>query len=90
MGIANDGSIFKVLQSFKFIIEIPELAIKIPPTIDISVRRLGLKNPERNPAQRYILPCHKNKTTAAIAIPKPYVDASTIDVTKSRVALVNK
>lgn len=36
MGINKEGNMFKVLQSFIFNILIPELAIKIPPTIEIS------------------------------------------------------
>ena len=70
-GTRSEGSIFIVLQSFIPNIDIPELAISIPPIIDISVRRSGDKNAERNPANKYIEPCQQKRTAAAIAIPTP-------------------
>ena len=89
-GTRRDGSIFNVLQSLIFKIEIPELAIKIPPSKEISVSSSGVKNGSSQVAQRKIEPCQQNNTMAANAMPIPYVDASTVEVTKSNVALVNK
>ena len=51
-GTRSDGSIFSVLQSFIFKIEIPELAIKIPPRREISVSNSGVKNGSNQVAQR--------------------------------------
>lgn len=70
--------------------DIPEQKIKNPPTIDISHIKEALIKFPKNKARTYIEPCHKNKTPAAMHIPIPYAEARTVDVTKSKVAFVNK
>lgn len=52
IGTIREGSIFNVLQSLIFKIEIPELNIKKPPTIEISVNKSCVKNPDKSPAPR--------------------------------------
>ena len=49
-GTNNAGSIFSVLQSFSPRIPIPELAMRMPPMIEISVISSGERNGARNPA----------------------------------------
>src|SRR5665648_226441 len=51
-GTRREGSIFNVLQSLIFKIEIPELKIKKPPTIEISVNKSFFKNPDKSPAPK--------------------------------------
>ena len=71
MGTRRQGSIFNVLNSFTFNMDNPELAMRNPPTIEISVIRSALiKSPSRQ-ARRKMDPCHKKSTPAAIVIPIP-------------------
>lgn len=89
-GTASAGSILSVFMFLMLSMDIPELAINMPPIIEISVMRSGgMKLPARQP-KMYILPCHTKSTPAARAMPMPYVDASTMDVTRSRVAFVKR
>ena len=53
IGINSDGSIFKVLQSFILRMLSPELAIRIPPTIESSATSGAEKNdPDKKFATR--------------------------------------
>ena len=70
-GINRLGSILSGYRFFIFSMDKPELAIRIPPTIDSSVIMSAVITEPHSKVSKYILPCHKNNTGAASAIPMP-------------------
>ena len=51
-GINKEGSMFKVLQSFSPKMPMPELAMSMPPMMEISVSSCGDKKADKKPAPR--------------------------------------
>ena len=89
-GTANAGKRLRVLNSLIPKMLKPDANINSPPTIDTSFNKSVLKDASMKLVNKYIDPCQKNKTMAAIIIPIPKVDASTIEVMPSSIPLAIK
>ena len=71
MGTASEGSMFMVFMALILSMDMPELAIRKPPTIDSSViMSVLMKSPSRV-ASRYMAPCQQNSTGAVSIMPLP-------------------
>ena len=89
-GTKRAGSKFIVGMSLILRRLIPVVKMSKPPTMPISVINPLLIYGAKIFASRKMPPCQQNSTTAASAMPMPNVAASTIEETKSRVALVSR
>ena len=89
-GTRRAGRRFSVLQSFRFNSESPLPVMSNPPTISNSAISASLMAVLLIWATSQNMLCQQNSTGAAKTIPMPYVEANTIDDTKSSVALVKR
>jgi len=84
------GSRFIADISLIFRMERPDAKMRKPPTIDISHMSPQVGSGERKVANKKMEPCQQKSTPAAMAMPNPNVEASTMEVTRSSMALVNR